>query len=213
MKSSVSVRRVVVCVVVLALVALLTPGTVVAGETVKEKEPPAPAAKEKEAPKASAKPCPLVIPLDQIKIEIAAIRYEVEVQGVDGNMMRLPDNRRNNFRYAIVTLRFRKPAGAKVVLAAADLTLHYCHGFEQDVTPCEGLSSFGTHLDEERMMKLPQMQGPGWLKQTTNARCTDASEAYVDCVFAMVEPDARECWICVAQPSASAPYITKGWSP
>jgi hypothetical protein len=29
----------------------------------------------------------------------------------------------------------------------------------------------------------------------------------------MVEPDARECWICVAQPSASAPYITKGWSP
>jgi len=156
------------------------------------------------------KTAPLVIPLDQVKIEIANVKFEVEVQGVDGPM-RMPENRRDKYRLALVTLRVRKPPGMKLTVAAADLTFHYWHGSDPEVAPAEGLSSFSTSLEDDRPMKLWQSMGPGWVKQTTNPRATEAGEVYVDVVFHMIEPDTRECWIGVAQPSQQAPYIAKGW--
>jgi len=156
------------------------------------------------------KTAPLFLPLDQVKIEIANVKFEVEIQGVDGPM-RMPENRRDKYRLALVTLRIRKPPGMKLTIAAADLTFHYYHGTDPEVAPAEGLSYFSTSIDGDRPMKLWQSMGPGWVKQTTNPRATEAGELYVDVVFHMIEPDTRECWVGIAQSCQQAPYIAKGW--
>ena len=134
------------------------------------------------------------------------------MEGVDGNRMAVPQDRRDKYRYALVTLRIRKPAKLKLTIAAADLALHYFHGNEAEVAPAEGLSTFSTTLDGERPLRIPQMQGPGWVKQTTGTRATEAAEIFCDAAFALVEPDVRECWIAVGQPSTQAPFVSKGWA-
>jgi hypothetical protein len=55
---------------------------------------------------------------------------------------RIPDPAADEYRFAVVTLRITKPAGASLTLAAADLTRHYYHGQDMEVAPCEGLSGF-----------------------------------------------------------------------
>jgi len=157
------------------------------------------------------KPCPYLVRFDQVKMSIAEIRYTTEIQGMDGNRMKMPQDKQDKFRYAVVAIRVRKPAGMRLSLAAADLTIHYYHGTAIEAAPCEGISTFSTTLDVDRPMKLPRMQGPGWTKMTTGARATQASEVYFDAVFAMVEPDTREVWLCVGQPTTTQPYISKGW--
>ena len=50
------------------------------------------------------------------------------------------------------------------------------------------------------------------IKQTTGARNTRASVVYVDAIFGYVEPDSREMWICVAQPTTAQPaFVSPGW--
>jgi len=168
---------------------------------------PAGAAGIKVAPKS----CPYLVRFDQVKMEIVEIAYTDEVEGVDGNRMKLSEEKRKHFRLALVTVRVRKPAGMRLSVAAADFTIHYYHGGEPEVAPCEGISSFSQALDVDRPMKLPRTQGPGWVKQTTGARSTQAAEVYIDTVFAMVEPDTREVWICVGQPTTTQPFMSQGW--
>ena len=95
---------------------------------------------------ASAKRCPLALDLSgAVTAEIANAQFFVEVPGVNGNRMQLPPNRRDIHRLAVVTIRITKPAGQRLAVAAADLTLHYWHGSEAEVVPCEGLSGFYGH--------------------------------------------------------------------
>lgn len=157
------------------------------------------------------KAAPFFVPMDQAEVTIAGVLFVDEVQGVDGNRMKVPAKSADKFRYALVTIRIKKPAGAKLTIASADLTLHYYHGNEPEVAPCEGISTFSTSADSERPMKLPQMQGPGWLKQTTGARAAEATEVFVDAVFAMIEPEIKEVWVGISQPSTRAAFISKGW--
>lgn len=164
-------------------------------------------------PAAPAKAPALIIPLDQVKIEIANVKFEVEVQGVDGPM-RVPEDKRDKFRLALVTLRIRKPAGMKLTFAGADLTFHYYHGSDPEVAPAEGISGFTTSIEDFRPLKLWQsVGGCGWIKQTTNPRVSEAAEIYLDALFYLIEPNIRECWIGVAQPVQQAPFVTKGWTP
>jgi hypothetical protein len=62
-------------------------------------------------------------------------------------------------------------------------------------------------------MKMFNTSGPGWVKQKTGVRSSQASVVYLDAVFHLIEPTISEVWLCVAQPSKPLPFKTKGWSP
>ena len=111
-------------------------------------------------------------------------------------------------------LKITKPAGRHLSVAACDLTLHYFYGEDTEATPCEGISTITETREVERPMKLPTVSGPGFVKMTTGVKATQASVVYMDAVFAYVEPGVRECWICVAQPATTTPYVcpSPAWS-
>jgi hypothetical protein len=157
--------------------------------------------------------CPYVLLSRGVTMEIAEIKYVESVQGVDGNTLKMPAEQIDKFRLGVVTVRVEKPTGKRLAIAAADLTLHYNHGQSQEVSPCEGLSTFTRQPDEERPVKLFKGAGPGWIKQTTGLRATEASEIYFDAIFHLVEPDIREVWLCVGQPSTPKAFPTAGWTP
>jgi len=157
--------------------------------------------------------CPYLILSRDVTLEIAEIKFIDQVQGVDGNSLRVPTEQQDKFRLALVTIRIKKPAGKRLTVAAADFTLHYNHGSSQEVAPCEGISTFTRNLDDERGMKLFRGAGPGWVKQTTGLKATEASEIYMDAVFHLIEPEIREVWLCVAQPVTEKCFLTNGWSP
>jgi hypothetical protein len=155
--------------------------------------------------------CPLVTDLKRYSVEIDNVVFVDEVSGMDGNRMRMGPENKDKFRLAVVTLRITKPAGERVTLAAADLTLHYYHGNEVEAAACEGLSVFSTSRDVDRPVKMPPHRGPGFVKQTTGTASTQAATLYVDAIFGYVEPDVSDVWIAVAQPSTPAPHRSNGW--
>jgi hypothetical protein len=174
--------------------------------------PAAPAAPPAAQP--GKKICPLQGVGNGVTIDIARVAFLERVQGIDGNVREIPnDQRRTVFRYGVVTLRVRKPIGLRYTLAAADLTLHYNRSDRSDWAPCDGLSSFSRSLDADRLMKLQDSQGPGWMKQATNSASTEASEVYIDALFPSMEKDVREIWICVSTPTTKEPAVAAGWTP
>jgi hypothetical protein len=157
------------------------------------------------------KKCPYALPLDKVQLEIAEIMFTDLVPGIGGRRMRLGDKGKDKFRFAVATIRVKKPAGMRLTIAAADLTIHYYHGTETEATCCEGISTFSRTLDVDRPMQLASKDGPGFVKQTTGARATQATEVFIDAAFGLFEPDTRECWLCLGQPRTTAPYLSKGW--
>lgn len=174
--------------------------------------PRVPSAEAGEVTIAMGKSCPLTVPATSVLMEIVDIVFTDVVQGAGGNKMALNEEQKKNLRLGLVTVKVTKPAGMRLSLAAADLTLHYYHGSEAEVAPCEGISSFSTSLDTDRPMELSKTMGPGFTKQHTGARATQVSVLYFDAVFGFMEPDTKECWLCVGQPSTSAPFASKGWT-
>ena len=154
---------------------------------------------------------PLIVPTEKVTLEIKSIRFTDEVEGCDGTVASVSPQQRGRYRFGVATIRIRKPAGMKLTIAAADLTLHYYHGENSEVAPTEGISTYSKTEEGERFMKLSRPAGPGWIKQTTTARCTDATEVYIEAVFAMMEPNTRECWLAVGQPTTVAPYASLGY--
>jgi hypothetical protein len=160
------------------------------------------------------KSCPLVLAYDQgIKAEVVGIIFTDEVQGSSGNRMRLNEDQKAKMRIGVVSIKITKPAEQRLTLAAADVTLHYFHGENAEVSPCEGISAFSTNNDADRPMELSRTMGPGFVKQTTGARATAASEVYIDAVFGFIEPNTSEVWICLGQPGVKQGFKTKGWFP
>ena len=157
--------------------------------------------------------CPYATPMDQVQMEIVEIFFTRKVAGVDGNHMEISDEKADQFRLGVVTIKVTKPAGMTLSIAAADLTLHYYHGNNTECAPCEGLSSFSSILEVDRPIKLPRMDGPGFTKQTTGVRSSGASVVYLDAVFGYLEPSISECWLCVGQPSTMGPFLSEGWNP
>jgi hypothetical protein len=153
----------------------------------------------------SGRTCPYQIVEDAgMTAEIVNIFF---TDRVDGQTYRyeVSDERKAKYRYAIVSLKITKPAGKRLSLAAADLTLHYYHGNYMEVAECGGLSWFKNDNDSDAPLQVNRYWGPGFLKKTTGARCTKASVVYIDAVFQSMEQDTKECWICVAQPLTRQP--------
>jgi len=153
--------------------------------------------------------CPLVAAPAGIKLEIADIQFVTTLVG-DNGTMRLPADKADKFRLALVTLRLKKPVGSSLTIAAADLTLHYTHGDGVEVAPCEGISSFNQSLASDRSVTFFASPGPGWVKKTTGVRATQSGEVYLDAVFNLVEPTIRDVWVCVAQPVTPV-FASRGW--
>jgi hypothetical protein len=163
------------------------------------------------SPAAPPDSAPLVLPKTTCKVKVASVTFMTKVNGVDGNHITPKDP--TKYRVAFVTVRIDKPAGYEVTVAACDLSLHYRHGAEVEATICEGISSFSLGENDDRPMKLPKSDGPGFVKQTTGPKTAIAETVYFDAVFAGIEPDTSDVWLCIAQPVSTAPVATTGWTP
>jgi len=156
-------------------------------------------------------PYPIVSP--DVSLEIAEIKFVEFVSGEEGVSLRVSPEDRQKYRIGLVTIRVRKAPGKALTVAAADLTLHYRFGALDEVAPCEGISNFTRTIGEPREMRFFRGAGPGWVKQRTGSDVTAAREGYFDAVFHLIEPDIREVWLCVAQPTTASFYRTAGWRP
>jgi hypothetical protein len=155
----------------------------------------------------SLRTCPHVMPVGpQHQVEIVRMSFTDHVESLL-YLHQIPDAARNEYRFAVVTLRITKPAGQSLSLAAADLTLHYYHGRETEVAPCEGLSWFKNDPNAKMPILMNPVPGPGFVKQTTSPKGTAGTIVYIDAVFGFMEPDTRECWICIGHPVAPEPFI------
>jgi hypothetical protein len=154
-----------------------------------------------------ARTCPHHMQLgSQCQMEIASMFFTNHLEG-PLFLRRIPDSERQEYRFAVVTLKITKPAGASLSLAAADLTLHYYHGAEMEVAPCEGLSWFKSDAGLDVPILMSLIPGPGFIKQTTDPACTSGTIVYIDAVFGYMEPDTRECWICLGHPATTEPFV------
>jgi hypothetical protein len=160
---------------------------------------------------AAGSDCPYLAASAEVSLEIVRIAFTDVVVGTDSTR-RLTPEAMEKYRFAVVTIRVNKPAGKALSVAAADLTLHYKHGGDQEVAPCEAISSFSSAEDVDRPVKFSKHPGPGWMKQPAGPRSREAEELYFDAVFSLIEPDIREAWLCVARPANPKPYvIQEGW--
>jgi hypothetical protein len=155
----------------------------------------------------SARTCPYHVQLGpQTQMEIVRMSFTNRIEGLLGQR-EFPDQPKEEYRFAVVTLKITKPAGASLSLAAADLTLHYYHGGEMEVAPCEGLSWFKSEAESDSPILMNPIPGPGFIKQTTSRTGTNGTVAYIDAVFGFMEPDTRECWICIGHPATTEPFV------
>jgi hypothetical protein len=151
--------------------------------------------------------CPYHVPLGpQYQMEIVRMRFTVRVEN-PLYARQIPDIAMQEYRFAVVTLKIIKPAGQSLSLAAADLSLHYYHGEDTEVAPCEGLSWFKNEAESDAPLLLSPLSGPGFIKQTTGPVATAGTTVYIDAVFAFVEPDTKKCWICVGHPATTEPFV------
>ena len=186
-----------------AVILLLTLGTAYQGQQMVGR-----------AESLSLRPCPHVMELGpQCRIEIMQMSFTDHVESLL-YVHQIPDGAREEYRFAVVTLKITKPAGTSLSLAAADLTLHYYHGNRTEVAPCEGLSWFKSDSSADMPILMNPVPGPGFIKQTTNPGDTAGTMVYIDAVFGFMEPDTRECWICIGHPAATEPFTcpAPAWS-
>ncbi len=154
----------------------------------------------------SLRTCPHVMELGpQCQVEIVRMSFTDHVESLL-YFHQIPNAAREEYRFAVVTLKITKPAGRSLSLAAADLTLHYYHGRETEVAPCEGLSWFKGDSEADMPILMNPVPGPGFIKQTTSPEGTAGATVYIDAVFGFMEPDTRECWICLGHPAAGQPF-------
>jgi hypothetical protein len=155
---------------------------------------------------------PLVLDFQQgIRAELVDLSF-VETVADGTRTMTVAGDKKGRYRLGIATVKISKPAGTRLTLACADLTLHYYHGEEAEVVPCEGMSLFTSRIDSEREVLLGNSDGPGFLKKSTAPRTTETDTVYVDVLFASMEPDTREAWIAVAQVAdRTRPFVSRGW--
>jgi len=155
----------------------------------------------------SARTCPHLMQVGpQYQVEIVRMSFTDRIESLLYTR-RIPEPALEQYRFAMVTLKITKPAGASLSLAAADLTLHYYHGDEIEVAPCEGLSWFKNDSEAEAPILMNPIPGPGFIKQTTGPAGTSDTMIYIDAVFGFMEPNTRECWLCIGHPATTEPFV------
>ncbi|NLV32572.1 MAG: hypothetical protein GXY47_15625 [Acidobacteria bacterium] len=162
----------------------------------------------------SGREAPLVLDFQQgIKAELTGLVFVDEVR--DGTRwMRINADKKDKYRLGIATLRISKPAGTRLTLACADVTLHYYHGENNEVAPCEGLSSFVSSADSDRDISLSTTNGPGFLKKQTSVRATEATTVYIDVLFGYMEQDVGGAWVAIGQVcDREKGFASSGWKP
>jgi len=142
----------------------------------------------------------------QCQVEIARMSFPSRIESLLGTA-RIPDEAREGYRFGVVTLKITKPAGESLTLAAADLTLHYYHGDDMTVVPCQGLSWFKSDANSDAPILVNPLLGPGFISQTTGPGLTSSTVIYIDAVFAYMESDTKECWICIGRPATTEPFV------
>ena len=151
--------------------------------------------------------CPYHVLLDpQCQVEMVRMSFTNRIESLL-YARQFPDQQTEEYRFAVVTLKIIKPAGESLSLAAADLTLHYYHGSEMEVAPCEGLSWFKSDAGSDVPILMNPIPGPGFIKQTTSPTGTNGTIVYIDAIFGFMEPDTRECWICIGHPATTEPFV------
>lgn len=155
----------------------------------------------------SPRTCPYVMQVGpQYRMEIVRMSFTDRVESLLYEHQ-IPDLAAEQFRFAVVTVKITKPAGESLSLAAADLTLHYYHGRETEVAPCEGLSWFKSDSDAKVPILMNPIPGPGFIKQTTDSAGANGTVIYIDAVFGFMEPDTRECWLGIGHPATTEPFV------
>lgn len=154
--------------------------------------------------------CPAVLDLaDGFGIEVISVRFTDEIQGQYGKMTMhaTHEQAQEELKFCVATLRITKPAGRRITLAAADLAVHFWRGDEPRVIGCTGLSSFDTEKEAPRPLQIAPTEGFLFVRSSTGARTTQAAEVFIDAVFVFVPADARQLWVCLAQPIDKRPYL------
>lgn len=155
----------------------------------------------------SARTCPYQVQLSPpAQFEIVQMSFMSRIESLRYEH-RIPATAADQYRFAVVTLKITKPAGTSLSLAAADLTLHYYHGNEEEVAPCEGLSWFKSEPTSQVPLLMNPIPGPGFIKQTTSPGMAGSTTVYLDVVFGFMEPDTKECWVCIGQPAMTQPFV------
>jgi hypothetical protein len=146
------------------------------------------------------------------RAELVGLRFADRVEGTN-RVVTVNQERIKDYRMAVATVRIEKAEGVELTLACADVTLHYYHsGDTAEVAPCEGLSGFSTVRDTDRSLNLrPPNQGPGFLKQSTQAAATAAPVVFIDVLFSGMESSTSDAWIAIGRVDAAAPLRSEGW--
>lgn len=157
--------------------------------------------------------CPLWLdPASGVRLQVVDVQFVEEIDGVDGNALRVPREKSGFARIALVTVRVQKAPNQKLTIAAADFSLHYNHAGGYEVHPCEGISFFSTAKEGERPMILPGVPGPGSVKTSTGPNATRAQEVYFDAAFWVFGSSVRNMWLCIGQPVSQEPCWADSWS-
>jgi len=140
----------------------------------------------------------------KVSFEIVGATFVTKLDGVSATFT---ESEPEKFHGMVLTVKVRKPAGEQLQLFAPDLCLHYRHGDAFDVMPCQGLSTFSTTNDTDRVMNF---FARSYGSTTTGVATQGASTVYVDAFFQYIEPDTSDLCLLVAQ-SVGAQFTTKGW--
>jgi len=146
------------------------------------------------------------------RAQLVNLRFAERVEGTNRSLF-INEDRANDYRLGIATVRIDKPAGTELTLACADVTLHYYHsGNTEEVAACQGMSGFSTVQNTDRPLDLrPADQGPGFLKKSTLEAATAASVVFVDVLFTGMESSTADAWIAIGRVDAPAPFHSDGW--
>jgi hypothetical protein len=144
-----------------------------------------------------------------VKIDVLGVRFADEVQSVERKLLIPPAQQQAGLKFCVVTLRFTKPSGQPLTLAAADLSAHYWRGDDPQVCGCIGLSHFSAATDDSRPMQLVPIEGFAFVRARTGATTTLATEVYADAIFPFIPADTAQLWVCLGQPISRQPYPCK----
>jgi hypothetical protein len=147
---------------------------------------------------------PEILDLSRVGFQIVDARFVLKLEGTQG---RFAEGHPDKYRGLVVTLKITKQAGAELALACQDISLHYRYGNGSDIAKCYGLSTFSDKQDEDRAMALYTQ---GWGRTTTGPATTRSSTVFVDVFFQNMEPETRDLYLFIAQPTG-AEFTTSGW--
>jgi hypothetical protein len=145
-----------------------------------------------------------VVDLNKVRLKIVDAVF---VTKLNSEKAQFEESKPRQYHGLIVTVRVMKTAGEKLALTCQDINLHYRYSQESDVASCYGLSNFTTQQSEDRFMSL---YSQGYGTSTTEQAATLSDTVYVDVFFQKMEPQTRDLYLFISQPTG-AHFTTPGW--